>query len=203
MIYRLQLFLRSLSVNYGSVYKRCSIWKQGDWRCCYWSQNRLYWWDGAEYRIQLIVKPYELYHAYTIQYNAFYAAGACLRYALLVCCSSSRAWWWMCRTETLPSCLVHDWWDSLPRTPPAQSTPAPWRWWGAPPAEHLNTERRPSFTLKGGVCFFQKLSRGRVPKQTCSQSAVRGVYSWCEERELSAQEIAANLKVKVKCAWCF
>jgi len=32
---------------------------------------------------------------------------------------------------------------------------------------------------------FRKLSRGRVPKQTCSQSAVRGrVYSWCKERAL-------------------
>ncbi len=46
--------------------------------------------------------------------------------------------------------------------------------------------------LKVGYVIFQKcfrkLSRGRVPKQTCSQSAVRGVYIHdVEERTFSEQ----------------
>ncbi len=44
--------------------------------------------------------------------------------------------------------------------------------------------------LIGGVCNFSKTSRGRVPKQTCSKSAVRGVSTHdVEERTLiSAQD---------------
>ncbi len=51
--------------------------------------------------------------------------------------------------------------------------------------------------LNVGYVIFQKrirkLSRGRVPKQTCSQSAVRGVSTHdVEERVLSAQPSRAT-----------
>ncbi len=59
---------------------------------------------------------------------------------------------------------------------------------------------RPSFilysmycgVLKGGVCNkkkrFRKLSQGRVPKQSCSQSSVRGVSTHdVEERAFGEQ----------------
>ncbi len=47
-------------------------------------------------------------------------------------------------------------------------------------------------TVKGGVCNFSKThyktESGRVPKQTCSQSAVRGVSTYdMEERAFSEQ----------------
>ncbi len=51
--------------------------------------------------------------------------------------------------------------------------------------------------LKAGYVIFQKrfrkLSRGRVPKQTCSQSAVRGVSTHdVEERAFSEQPSRAT-----------
>ncbi len=39
---------------------------------------------------------------------------------------------------------------------------------------------------------FRKLSRARVPKQTCSQLAVRGVSSHDVERAFSVQPIQAT-----------
>ncbi len=47
--------------------------------------------------------------------------------------------------------------------------------------------------VKGGVCIFSKMlfwtESGRVPIQTCSQSAVRGVSTHdAEERALSAHD---------------
>ncbi len=62
------------------------------------------------------------------------------------------------------------------------------------------------FFLKAGQAIFhkrfRKLSRGRVPKQTCSQSALRGVSTRdVEERAFREQPSRATEMVDKKQKW--
>ncbi len=60
-------------------------------------------------------------------------------------------------------------------------------------SNRISKDNKSKFCFKGGVCIFSKMLKktesGQVPKQTCSQSAVRGVSTHdVEESALSAHD---------------